>query len=153
MLEDAGYERSFVRIGGASAIVGAVLGMVGNLLHPVTPIDDPEGVRESIADSEIWVAIHLVIVFGITLMLGGLVAIYHSIRGGIAGALARFGLFAAVVGATVGLVLVIPSRLDSWPRSGQPHPLTKRPRHSASSTPTRPSTSRWPASSISSSPR
>ncbi len=47
MLEDAGYERSFVRIGGASAIVGAVLGMVGNLLHPVTPIDDPEGVRES----------------------------------------------------------------------------------------------------------
>ena len=111
------------------------------------------GSSRVIADSEIWVAIHLVIVFGITLMLGGLVAIYHSIRGGIAGALARFGLFAAVVGATVGLVLVIPSRLDRWPRSGQPHPLTKRPRHSASSTPTRPSTSRWPASSISSSPR
>src|SRR6266511_4370930 len=107
MLEDAGYERSFVRVGCASAIVGAVLGMVGNLLHPVTPIDDPEGVARFIANSEIWVAIHLVILFGIILMLGGLVAIYHSIRGGIAGALARFGLFAAVVGATVGLVLVI----------------------------------------------
>src|SRR6266498_5887582 len=106
MLEDAGYERSFVRIG-ASAIVGAVLGMVGNLLHPVTPIDDPEGVARVIANSEIWVAIHLVILFGIILMLGGLVAIYHSIRGGIAGALARFGLFAAVAGVTIGLVLVI----------------------------------------------
>src|SRR6266542_1357557 len=107
MLDDAEYERSLVRVGGASAIVGAVLGMVGNLLHPVTPIDDPEGVARVIANSEIWVAIHLVILFGIILMLGGLVAIYHSIRGGIAGALARFGLFAAVVGATVGLVLVI----------------------------------------------
>src|SRR6266511_5886473 len=153
MLEDAEYERSFDRVGCASAIVGAVLGMVGNLLHPVTPIDDPEGVARVIANSEIWVAIHLVILFGIILMLGGLVAIYHSIRGGIAGALARFGLFAAVVGATVGLVLVIPSRLARWPRSGQPHALPKRPPHAASSTPTRPSTSRWPASSISSSPR
>lgn len=70
-------------------------------------MDDPVGVARVIADSEIWVPVHLAIVLGIVLMLGGLVAVYHSIRGGLAGALARFGLFAAVAGVTIGLVLVI----------------------------------------------
>ena len=95
------------RLGGASAIIGAILGGVGNLVHPVTPENDPVGVARVIADSEIWVPVHLAIALGIALMLGGLVAVYHSIRGGLPGALARFGLFAAVAGATIGLVLVI----------------------------------------------
>lgn len=107
MLDDPEYERLLFRIGGSSAVVGALLGMVGNLIHPVTPIDDPEGVARVIAESDIWVPVHLAIVLGIVLMFGGLVAVYQSIRGGIAGALARFGLFAAVAGATIGLVLVI----------------------------------------------
>jgi hypothetical protein len=100
-------QRWVFRLGGASAVVGAILGMVGNLIHPVTPIEDPQGVARVIAESEIWVPVHLAIVLGIVLMLGGLVAIHHSIRGGIAGVLARFGLVAAVAGATIGLVLVI----------------------------------------------
>jgi hypothetical protein len=107
MESSSGYDRSVFKLGGVAAIAGALLGMVGNLIHPVTPIDDPEGVARVIADSSIWVPVHIAIVFGIVLMLGGLVAIYHSIRGGIAGALARFGLFAAVAGATIGMVLVI----------------------------------------------
>jgi hypothetical protein len=40
-------------------------------------------------------------------MLGGLVAIRHSLRDGLADALARFGLAAAIAGASIGLVLVI----------------------------------------------
>jgi hypothetical protein len=99
--------RRVYRIGGGAAIVGALLGGVGNLLHPVTPIGDPEGVARVISESEIWVPVHLVIVLGIGLMLGGLVALYHSIQGGIAGVMARFGLFAGVAGVTIGLVLVI----------------------------------------------
>jgi hypothetical protein len=95
------------RIGGWAAIVGALLGMVGNLIHPVTPIDDPEGVARIIADSGIWVPVHLAILLGIVLMLGGLVAIRQSIREGVAGALARFGLVAAIAGATIGFVLII----------------------------------------------
>jgi hypothetical protein len=94
------------RIGGVSAVAGAVLGGVGNLLHPVTPDNDPVGVARVIAGSDIWIPVHLVIVLGIVLMLGGLVAIYHAIPGGLPGALARFGLFAAVAGVTIGLVLV-----------------------------------------------
>jgi hypothetical protein len=107
MSDDPEYERWLNRIGGGSAVAGALLGMVGNLIHPVTPIDDPAGVARVIADSDIWVPVHLAIVVGIVLMLGGLVAVSYSIRGGVAGALARFGLFAAVAGGTIGLVLVI----------------------------------------------
>ena len=107
MHEASDEARWVFRLGGASAIIGAILGGVGNLVHPVTPENDPVGVARVIADSDIWVPVHLAIVLGIALMLGGLVAVYHSIRGGIPGALARFGLFAAVAGATIGLVLVI----------------------------------------------
>jgi hypothetical protein len=95
------------RIGSIAGIVGALLAMVGNLLHPATPIGDPQGVAQTIAQSEIWVPVHLVIVVGLILMLGGLVAISRSIEGGVAGALAQLGFVAAVAGVTVGVVLVI----------------------------------------------
>jgi uncharacterized protein DUF4386 len=42
------------------------------------------------------VPVHLAIVLGLILMLGGLVAIAHSIQGGLPGALARLGSVAAV---------------------------------------------------------
>jgi hypothetical protein len=100
-------ERGVYLIGGVAAIVGSLMGMVGNLIHPATPLDDPQGVARTIAETDAWALIHLVIVFGIVLMLGGLVALYQSIRGGVAGALARFGLAAAVVGIAIGVVLVI----------------------------------------------
>jgi Domain of unknown function (DUF4386) len=94
------------RIGSVAGIVGALLAMVGNLVHPATPTDDPEGVARTIADSELWVADHLAIVVGLILMLAALVAIADPIRDGLAGALARLGSVAAVAGITVGLVLV-----------------------------------------------
>ena len=96
-----------LRIGGWCAVAGSLLAGVGNLLHPVTPMDDPVGVARVIADSGAWVPVHLAIVAGIVLMLGGLVALDHSIRGGLAGTLARFGLWAGVSGVTIGLILVI----------------------------------------------
>jgi Domain of unknown function (DUF4386) len=102
----SGEERWVLRIGGWAAIVGSLLGMVGNLVHPVTPVDDPEGVAQVIADSGMWVPIHLAIVLGILIMLGGLAALRHSIPEGLAGALARFGLVASIAGVTIGLVLV-----------------------------------------------
>ncbi len=100
------YDRLIFRIAGAAAVAGAVLGLVGNLIHPVTPVHDPEGVAQVIADSRSWVVTHVAIVVGIILMLGALVGISHSIRGGIAEVLARFGLVTGVAGVTVGLILV-----------------------------------------------
>jgi hypothetical protein len=71
MMQESSTELRYVfRIGGAAAIVGAILGGVGNLVHPVTPLNDPVGVARVIADSEIWAPVHLAIVFGIMLMLG-----------------------------------------------------------------------------------
>jgi len=100
-------EESIFRIGAVAGIVGSLLAMVGNILHPATPIGDPEGVAQTIAQSERWVLVHLVIVVGLILMLGGLVAISRSITGGVAGALAQLGYVAAVAGVTVGVILVI----------------------------------------------
>jgi hypothetical protein len=101
-------QRSWLsRIGAVCAIVGALSAAVGNLLHPVTPRDDPMGVAQVIARSDAWTLIHVVIVFGVILMFLGLVAIGYSIEGGVAGALARLGVYAAAVGTTLGLATVI----------------------------------------------
>jgi hypothetical protein len=100
-------EGGIFRIGAVAGIVGALLAMVGNLLHPATPIGDPQSVAQTIAQSESWVLVHLLIVVGLILMLGGLVALSRSIEGGVAGALAQLGYVAAVAGVTVGLVDVI----------------------------------------------
>ena len=75
-----------LRMGSTAGIVGALLGLVGNLLHPATPTGDPEGVAYAIADSQLWVPDHLAIVLGLILVLGGLVAIARSIHGGLPGA-------------------------------------------------------------------
>jgi hypothetical protein len=97
-----------LRIGSAAGIAGALVGMVGNLAHPTTPAasQDAEGLARTIADSGSWVPDHLVILLGLLLMLGGLVAIARSISSGLPGALARLGSIAAVAGATVGLLLL-----------------------------------------------
>jgi hypothetical protein len=96
-----------VRVGGWAGVVGSLLAMAGNLLHPVTPTGDPQGVARMIAESGSWLFVHLVIVVGLILMLGGVVAIAGSIRSGPASALAWLGLLAAVAGTTVGVILVI----------------------------------------------
>jgi hypothetical protein len=100
-------EGSIFQIGSIAGILGSLLAMVGNLLHPATPSGDPEGVARTIAQSENWVLVHLVIVVGLILMLGALVALSRSIEGGVPGALAQLGYVAAVAGVTVGVVLVI----------------------------------------------
>jgi hypothetical protein len=97
------------RMGAVAGITGALLAMVGNLVHPATPAasEDAEGLARTIADSGSWVPGHLVILLGLILMLGGLVAIAQSIQGGLPGALARLGQVAAVAGVTVGLLLLV----------------------------------------------
>lgn len=96
-----------LRIGSTAAILGSVLAAIGNIVHPVTPRDDPVGVARVIADSDEWTAIHLLILVGTTLMLFGLIALRHSIEAGLAGALARLGSYTATIGVTVGLLTVI----------------------------------------------
>ena len=146
--------RGILRVGSYAGIAGALLGLVGNLLHPATPIWDPEGVARTIADSRLWVPDHLAIVLGLILMLGGLVAIAHSLQDGLPAALARLGSVAAVAGITIGLILVTLDGLaakgiaEAWTTAQQP---TRRPPCSWWWL-RRPSTSPWPPSSTSCSP-
>jgi hypothetical protein len=97
-----------LRIGSGAAVLGAVFAGVGNLLHPITPRDDPPGVARVIADSDQWTLIHLVIVVGIILLPAGLLAVRHSIAGdGLTDALTRLGMYAVTIGATVGVITLI----------------------------------------------
>ena len=50
-------EGSVFRIGSVAGIIGSLLAMVGNLLHPATPIGDPEGVARTIVERERWVLV------------------------------------------------------------------------------------------------
>ncbi len=100
-------DRWVIWLGGWAAIIGALLGMVGNLLHPQTPIGDQLGTAEAIAGSGSWTTLHLIIVLGILLMLYGLFALYRTISGALPQALAQFGMLTAVTGITIGLLLVI----------------------------------------------
>jgi hypothetical protein len=77
MRSGTGEDGWVFRMGGVAAIAGAILAGIGNLVHPVTPEHDPVGVARVIADSGIWTPVHLAIVLGIFLMLGGLIAISH----------------------------------------------------------------------------
>jgi len=44
-MPDQTEARWLARIGGSAAVLGALLGLVGNLIHPVTPgPGDPEGI-------------------------------------------------------------------------------------------------------------
>jgi hypothetical protein len=118
-------ERTWLmRIGGMAAIAGALLAGIGNILHPVTPRDD-EGVARVIAQSDAWTLIHLAILAGILAMLIGLVGLRAALpKEGLAGALSRLGLYAAVVGTVMGVTTVILDGVaakqlaDQWAATG-----------------------------------
>jgi hypothetical protein len=81
-----------------------------------------------VAKSDIWIPLHLALLVSFILMLGGLVAIHDSIRGGLPGALARLGLAAAIVGAAGGVVLLALDGFaakhlaESWSSTVPAHP-------------------------------
>ncbi len=60
MTDQSRPDGGLLRIASVAGIAGSLLAMVGNLLHPAPPIGDPEGVARTIAESAIWVPVHLV---------------------------------------------------------------------------------------------
>jgi Domain of unknown function (DUF4386) len=100
-------DRWAFRVGGGSAMLGAILGLVGNLIHPGTsgPAHPAETARV-VAHSSMWIPLHVALLVSFIFMLGGLVAIHDSITRGRAAVVARFGLIAAIVGTAGGVVLL-----------------------------------------------
>lgn len=111
----------FHRAGAACAVVGSAAAGVGNLLHPVTPRDDPRGVADVIAGSGGWTAIHLVILAGVFLMFVGLVAIADAIAAPPrTDVLVRLAVTAAALGTAFGALTLVLDGVaakqlaDSW---------------------------------------
>ena len=96
------------RVGAAALPLGVVLIAVSEIFHPSRedPMDFPAVFREY-ANSDAWTAVHLGEYLGFLLLLGGLVALYYSVRArpGAGAGLAPFGLAAAVATAASFTVL------------------------------------------------
>jgi len=68
-------DRSFLRLGAAAAVVGALLALAGNLLHPrFGDIADVDLYRK-IAGSDRWLTSDLLLIAALVLSTAGLVAI------------------------------------------------------------------------------
>jgi hypothetical protein len=92
------------------AIAGAVVGLVGNALHPHTVADAATAMRP-IAERSSWVGIHLAIIVAILFVIGGLVGLAQQLEEGSSGPLARVGLAAALIG---GAVVTVSTAIDGF---------------------------------------
>ena len=112
------------RISGALLIAGAVIGTVGNALHPHSASPDPAATVQAIAQNGAWVAIHLAIIVAILLIIGGLVGLAEELRGSSAEPLARLGLAAALLG---GAIVTVSTALDGFGRKALAVALAEAP--------------------------
>ena len=112
------------RISGALLIAGAVIGTVGNALHPHSASPDPAATVQAIAQNGAWVAIHLAIIVAILLIIGGLVGLAEDLRGSSAEPLARLGLAAALLG---GAIVTVSTALDGFGRKALAVALAEAP--------------------------
>ena len=69
------------RIGAVALPLAIIVILVSEIFHPARedPMDNPAVFREY-ANSNLWTTVHLGEYFGFLLLLGGLVALYYSVR-------------------------------------------------------------------------
>ncbi|MCC6629999.1 MAG: hypothetical protein IT340_21690 [Chloroflexi bacterium] len=101
-MTDSGRQAQ-IRLGAASAILGALLALVGNVLHPDLPAD-PAAVLTMVATSPTWGLLHVSIMASVVLLVGGLAGLSQVADEPLPRALARLGLVVALPGAAVMLV-------------------------------------------------
>jgi hypothetical protein len=96
------------RMGAVALPIGIVVIAIAEIFHPARedPMDFP-AVFEEYAKSDVWTTVHLGEYFGFLLLLGGLVALYYSVRArpSVGAGLAPFGHAAAVATAASFTVL------------------------------------------------
>lgn len=117
-------DRTFYRTGAGAAIIGAILAIIFNILHP-RPTGDPgdtEAHLRLVADSDIWLLDHLALGIAILLTALGLITILRSVEadGETAWAWGRLAIVAALLSASFGMVVIavdgiaLKSTADSW---------------------------------------
>lgn len=96
-------QRSSQRLTAVLLMAGAVIGVMGNALHPHVAVSMTLKLQ-AIAGNGAWVAIHLTILVAILLVIGGLVGLARLLDDGPGGPLARIGIAAALLGGALATV-------------------------------------------------
>ncbi len=91
-------ERTLLRIGAVSIILGVVIFSVSGAFHGGHQPDDLVATLPQYATNANWLVVHLGQFLGLLLVVGGLVGLYRSIPLGPGAALAQLGFVAAVIG-------------------------------------------------------
>src|SRR5688572_21632209 len=99
-------DRSVLRWGGMAAMIGAVLGLVGNLLHPRGSEFTAAAEIALVNDSGIWLFDHFLIAWSFAFALVGLVAIGWSFADELGQAWGRIATASAIGGVTVAYVTI-----------------------------------------------
>ena len=94
-------QRTLVKVGAGFAILGAILGAVGNGLHPHLTNPSLEAFLTLVASRADWTALHLTIILSIIFIVGGLFGVYRSLPNEPAAGLARLGFAVAVAGSAL----------------------------------------------------
>lgn len=100
-------QRALGRISGAALVLGSIVGLVFNAMHPrnVDFSNFAESTLGEINGSSMWVGIHLGLTLAIVLGVLGAAGFSRSVQGDVGGALARLGFVGALLGG--GILLVV----------------------------------------------
>jgi hypothetical protein len=91
------------RLGGASAVVGGILALVGNLLHPRYGDEQDVEIYRKIATSDRYVVADFVLLVALVLVIAGILSIARHLG---ANPLSDHGRLFAVIGGTIALIQV-----------------------------------------------
>jgi hypothetical protein len=102
-----------LRVSAFLLLAAAVIGMIGNVLHPHTVDTDVQATLRGIAESETWVWIHATIVLAVLFLMGGLVGFAHELEATAGGAVARLANASSLVG---GIFVCVSTAIDGFGR-------------------------------------
>lgn len=102
-------QRHALRIGAVSGILGGILLLVGNIVHPRESgqLDDAESLLDVVSRSNIWVVDHVVIMIALALLLGAFYGLTHSIVGEPGAVWARLAWGVAIIGVGLGVAFML----------------------------------------------
>ncbi len=102
-----GIGAGFLRFGAGCAVVGGILAVIFNLLHPrSSDVDDIEAELRLIEDHGEWLFVHVGILVSVLVLLPGLVALARSLDVDKTAAWARMALYAGLVSLPLALLTV-----------------------------------------------
>jgi hypothetical protein len=99
-------DRTLFRLGAAAAVVGAVIALVLNAVHPrASDFEDPVRAEiQMVQQSDAWIPIHLGILAGVLLITFGLFAVARSLKGGPGEGVARVALGSLLISTAIGVM-------------------------------------------------